>query len=92
MRLLTRRERDYSTNDLHRNLNILKVDDIHQSTILSLVFNCMNGKTVPAFENYFIPQDRFQTVITRNMHNIIIYRSGTIGQKTVHDIGEHAWN
>ena len=65
---------------------------VYLSSILSLVFNCRNGKTIPAFENYFIPQGTFQTVSTRNRHNIITYRCGSIGQKTVHDIGAHLWN
>ena len=87
-----RRDRDHSTNDLHRNLNILKVEDMHSSSILSLVHNCTNGKTIPAFEYYFITRETFQTIRTRNIQNIITYRCGTIGQKTVHDIGAHLWN
>ena len=75
MKLLTRKPRDHSTNEFHRNLNILKVQDIHPYSILSLMFNCMHGKTIPAFENYFITQDTFmaeEAMRTRNQHNIII--------------------
>ena len=53
MKLLTKKERRYSTNLLHTELDILKVQDIHKHSVLQFVHKCKANKTISNFENYF---------------------------------------
>ena len=93
MKLLTNRERDYSTNKLHADLNILKVDDIHKHCALKFVHGCVSGQTIPAFENFFMKVGVLQTIPTRNADNLITYRfSNNHGLTTTHNTGATLWN
>ena len=93
MKLLTKKERDHSTNELHSDLRILKVEDIHKSTIIKFVFNCVKGNPIPAFEYYYMSQTTTHEMETRNRQNLVTYRnSNNMGLKTVHHIGASLWN
>ena len=53
LKFLLRYDRRTSTTTLHKDLKILKVDDIYEVNILTFVGNCLNGKCPKIFENYY---------------------------------------
>ena len=93
MKLLTKRERDFSTNRLHSELKIIKVEDIHKNSILNLVFNCIKGDPIPSFQYYYMQLNTTHEMRTRNQNNIETFRNvKNMGMKTVHHIGATLWN
>ena len=43
----------HSTNQLHKELDILKVKDVYKSCVLKFVFLCLNHTPLRMFNNYF---------------------------------------
>ena len=78
---------------LHKELNILKVKDIHASSVLHFAYNCINGTPVPAFENYYIKRHFTHHHNTRHSNAISIKRYRTeLGKSTTHNVGANLWN
>ena len=93
MKLLTKKEPRYSTNQLHLDLNILKVDDIHKLSTLNFVYKCINGDMIPNFLTYFTFREHIHTHTTRNNHQIHTSQIHTeIGRQTTHYTGATLWN
>ena len=93
MKLLTKKERDHSTKGLHSNLRILKVEDIHKTSIMKFVQSCVRGSPIPVFEYYYMNQAATHGMETRNQQNLMTFRNSTnMGMKTVHHIGASLWN
>ena len=93
MKILTNKEYLYSTNKLHKDLNILKVSDIHRHSILQFVYKCKSGKQVSNFTNYFTTRGSQHTRTLRNndeLHPLTI--DSELGRSTVHHIGSTLWN
>ena len=53
MKFLFRKPRMTSTNELHHEIKILKLNDLHDFSILQLVHNCLNKKCPLTFAEYF---------------------------------------
>ena len=93
MKLLTKKEYRYDTNQLHSELNILKIKDIYKTGILSFVHNCVHGEPIEAFRNYFTSRDHIHTHNTRNSHHLITNRIKTeVGRSSTHYMGAILWN
>ena len=58
LKMLYNRDRRYSTNTLHHELNLLQVKDIHELLLLKFIHIIMNGNPVKRFEAYFIKGDK----------------------------------
>ena len=70
MKLLLKKEYTYNTDTLHKDLNILKVDDIHRHATLQFVYNCLSGKIITNFDNYFKDRTNVHNHNTRNIKHI----------------------
>ena len=82
----------YSTDQLHRDLDILKVTDIHNSCVLQFVYNCINDP-VPALEGYYTHRHETHNHNTRFQASISINRYHTeLGRSTTHNRGAILWN
>ena len=91
MKLLTKRDIQYSTNDLHTELNILKVTDIHRYKTLQFVYNCLTGNQISNFSNYFtIKEHQFNLRNTKQLHTPKIRTEH--GRSTVQHTGATLWN
>ena len=93
MKLLTKKEPRYCTNTLHSGLNILKVKDIYETSVLKFTFNCVNGNPIPKFSEFFRQQDNLHGHNTRQRRNLTRKRINTeIGRATTHFTGATLWN
>jgi hypothetical protein len=91
LRILTKKNRLYSTDKLHTELNILKVKDVYKKAILGFVYSCVMEDPIPAFTTYYSTQhNRYNT---RNANDLTTFRSKTNwGQTTIHSTGARLWN
>ena len=93
MKLLLKRDYTYSTNQLHKDLNILKVSDVHRHATLQFVYKCVSGKIIPNFRKYFIDRTNIHDHDTRHIRHI--YKpipNIDAGETTTHYIGATLWN
>ena len=76
LKLLTKKDRRYSTNKLHIDLNILKVKHIYEMSVLTFVHGCVRG----------IPIDSFKIIVTSEaIHTIIVSETTKISHQTRSD-------
>ena len=54
LKLILRKNHMTATNELHRNLHLLKVEDIYKSKILCFVNQCLLGRCPPCFNDYYV--------------------------------------
>ena len=93
LKVLTKQNRLYSTDALHRDLKILKVEHIYQQSVLRFVHNCVIESPIEVFENYFTSRDHVHGHNTRGSHNLVTHRARSqMGQKTTHYTGAKLWN
>ena len=73
MEVLTSRNYKFSTNILHTKHNILKVDDIFLQEKISFVYNYVNNKLSPMFNDYYLKFAQIHNISTRNSnYNFIV--------------------
>jgi hypothetical protein len=82
------------TNELHKNLNILKVEDIVKFFILKFVKNCENGDIPNIFRGYFVKRKEIHDRNTRNKerYDIPLYKYVNYGQRTLKFVGTKLYN
>ena len=83
-----------NTNILHKELQVLKVEDIVKLCILKFVHRCMTGDIPYIFENYFKKRSQIHGRYTRNVNKLEIprYKTCTYGQRTIRYIGSKLYN
>ena len=94
LRVLTKKDRMYSTNKLHNDLELLKINDIYESEILSFVYNCVNKNVPKVMGNYFTMLSDTHNVNTRNKNHILYdpCLKSKIGRLSVKQKGVQLWN
>ena len=93
LRVLCNKDRMYNTNELYTELNLLEVHDIFKVSILSFVHNCVNGKPIAIFQNYYQTREDIHSHNTRNKTYLQIPTARTeLGRTTSHNIGARLWN
>ena len=94
LKVLSGKKYRFSTNELHKELNILKVEDIAKQEILTFVHNFFANKLPPVFDNYF---ETFETCHNRNTRSgankIKITKHKTnIASLSIKIKGAYLWN
>lgn len=94
LKVLTKKHHMYSTNDLHNDLNILKVEDLVDQEILTFVSNFRNNKLPHKFNDKFKFRSNNQQTRTRNIENHLItpLTRTEYGEQTVSVKGPVLWN
>ena len=94
LKVLMKKNYRYSTNQLHNELEILKVEDLIDQEILTFVSNYKNCKLPNVFNNYFEFRGTRQIIRTRNIENSIIVpiTNTNYGEQTVKVKGSKLWN
>ena len=91
LKMVLKLDRLMPTNDLHKNIKILKIDDIHKCNTLGLVNEMVSDRCPAIFRNYFeIKQDSYD-LRTRDQLTIPLTRL-ILGQHAVRVIGASLWN
>ena len=93
LKVLTKKDRLFATNELHFSHKILKINDLYKTKVLCFVHACLNQNTLNMFHNYFPLLSYTHDHYTRNECDIVIPRSRTNqGSSTVKFKGASFWN
>ena len=94
LKVLTNKRYRYSTNILHNDLDILKVNDINTLDTLTFVHNFFSNKLPSVFDNYFTTFASLHSTNTRNnQRRLIIHNHKTnLGANTIKVKGAKLWN
>ena len=94
LKVLTETPYRYSTNQLHTELKLIKVEDIFKQEVLSFVFNFFTSKLPPVFNNYFTPFSNIHDIGTRNRNTscIIPHHNNNFGSSSIKVKGACMWN
>ena len=87
-------KRDYftPTNELHKDMDLLKVKDIANQKILKFVHKQQKGDTPEAFSNYFPAVNTIHEVNTRQKENLLVPRGSIFAKKSMKYRGPVLWN
>ena len=91
LKLLLQLDRLTPTNILHKNLNILKINDLYKCSILSFVNNTQIGKCPRIFEKYFHKKHSHYDLRQEGKLDIRPARL-TLGDRAVRIKGAKLWN
>lgn len=90
LKLILGLQRRTSTNVLHKNLHLLKVQDIHKMKVLLFVNKCIQGNCPSVFANYFTYKTLPYNIRQRDLN---VMRSRTnMGSLCISRYGAHLWN
>ena len=77
--------------DLHKNIEILKIDDIHKCITLGIVNEMVSDRCPAIFKNYFEIKENSFDLRTRDQLTIPLTRL-TLGQHAARVKGASLWN
>ena len=93
LKILLKKDYMFSTNRLHRELRILKVQDIYRHSTLQFVYKCVNGKIITKFKKYFKKREDIHNHTTRNIHRLETPQINTeVGRSQTNYTGAVMWN
>ena len=94
LKVLTEKPYRYSTDKLHNELKLLKVEDLYKQEILTFVHNFQNNKLPPVFDSYFTSFSNIHDINTRYRNtNFIVPRvSSNLGSTSISFEGAIFWN
>lgn len=93
LKVFTKRDRLYSTSQLHRELKILKVQDIYENNVLMFVHRCLHNECIPVFEAYYRYRCDIHGRNTRDQSLLNVPRTLTVfGSTSVKCRGALLWN
>ena len=94
LKVLLKKEYRYSTNELHKSLDILKVNDIAEQEIATFVHKYFLNKLPPVFNDYFKTLAQQHQRNTRNGHYLlsILSHKTDIPSSSMRISGAKVWN
>ena len=94
LKVLTKKPFKHSTNKLHTELKLIKVEDLFKQEVLSFVYKFYNSNLPPVFDNYFIPFSSVHDIGTRNRNSsfIIPHHVNNFGSSSLKVKGACLWN
>ena len=91
LKLLLNFDRRISTNELHQQLSLLKVVDIHNVNLLSFVNECRSGRCPTLFSNYYHVREAGYDLRQKDRLHVLMARTD-IGQSSCKIKGARLWN
>ena len=94
LKVLQAKNYRYSTNRLHNELEIIKVEDIAKLDAVTFIHNYFNNKLPPIFNNYFTLVRDTHNLNTRSSDQDIYFDTykTKIGISSMKSIGAKTWN
>ena len=94
LKVLQAKNYRYSTNRLHNELEIIKVEDIAKLDAVTFIHNYFNNKLPPIFNNYFTLVRDTHNLNTRSSDQDIYFDTykTNIGISSMKSIGAKTWN
>ncbi len=74
LKLYTRKIGLHTTNDLHKGLNVLEVEDIFKHSIVQLVYKQNNNLVPDVFDSYFKLRNQIHNLQNCNAHKLNVIR------------------
>ena len=71
LKLPTKKDRRFSRNKIHINLNILKVNHIYEMSVLTFVHGCVRGTPIDSFKNSYDFRGDTHNYSLRNNEDLI---------------------
>ncbi len=62
------------TNDLHKEMNVLKVENIFKHSMVQLIYKQRYNLLPDLFDSYFKPKNEIHNLQTRNAHKLNVIR------------------
>ena len=91
LRVLAKTDRYYNSNQLHKDFDLLSIEEARNMLILKFVYNCVNGQPVEVFQDYFTLQTHLH--FTRQTGHLRRGRINTeYGRSTTQYTGASLWN
>ena len=91
LRVLAKKDRYYNSNQLHKDFDLLNIEEARNMLILKFVYNCVNGQPVEVFQDYFTLQTHLH--FTRQSGHLRRSRINTeYGRSTIQYTGASLWN
>ena len=94
LKVLTKNDYRFSTNELHNSLDLLKVDDIAEQEVVTFVHNYFSNRLPPVFNDYFSTLASQHGRNTRNGSKLlkIIGHETDIAASSTKILGAKLWN
>ena len=95
LKIIHFKDRKYSTNHLHKELNIVKIDDLYRIKILKMMHHVhfSKYKLPQVFQNYFKTNENSHKYETRQKLDYRIVKSNKKWRNyTVQNVGARMWN
>ena len=94
LRLLLNKNPLYSTDQLHAEMKILKIVDVHKHCTLQFVYKCTTGDQIIKFRDYFTARNEIHSYNTRYNHHLNIpdIPHTELVRSTTHYNGTTLWN
>ena len=91
LKLLLKVPQRTRTNEIHRGLPLLKVNDIYKASLCMFVYDCLNNLCPPVLRNYFVANQHGYH--TRRENYLSIKNSKTeLGRSRVNITAANQWN
>lgn len=93
LKILFNKDRQYSTTQLHQELGLLLVHDLHKFLLLKFIYTTIKGTSIDNFKNYFVSRRMTHNHGTRTAGNIEVDRvRNNYGRQRVHFLCATLWN
>ena len=83
----------HSTNQLHKGLDILQINDVYKASVLKFVFLCVNHTPLSIFDQYYKRRRDQHSRSLRDLHNLHVpdgYSAIALSSTKIH--GAKLWN
>ena len=94
LKVLLKKDYRFSTNELHKSMDLLKINDIADQEILSFVHNYFSKKLPPVFDDYYSTLAEQHQIVTRNGQNLLYIPNhvSNIADSSLKISGAKLWN
>ena len=94
MKILYNKDWYTSTNELHKELKLLKVVDMYKQIVMKFVHRCKMNNIPEVFRDYFTDRSKVHNYNTRysNLYEIPKFQSYSYGGRTVRYMGSNIYN
>ena len=93
IKLLFNKSPYHGTNEMFKELSMLKIKDIYEANVLKFVYKCINEPNTPIFRTYFQKRNEFHDRDLRYTDKLHIPAATTaLAQSATRNTGVSLWN
>ena len=93
IKLLFNKSPYHGTNEMFKELSMLKIKDVYEANVLKFVYKCINEPSTPIFRTYFQKRNEFHDRDLRYTDRLHIPAATTaLAQSATRNTGVSLWN